>query len=317
MQFVALNDTLLTVDDDAVTDRFTGHDFECVAADERRVFAGTFSDGLWCSTDDGASWNRIGTGLPDSVTTVALDPHDADGVWLGTEPSRVFYSADGGDSWTEKDGLTDLPSADSWSFPPRPHTHHVRWLEPDPHREGHLYVGIEAGALVVTDDAGETWRERPTGSRFDNHQLTTHPDAIGRVYSAAGDGYAESEDSGRTWHHPQDGLDHRYCWSVAVDAADPDYRLVSAASGAYKAHPDEGAESYVYRKQGTDPWEVAMDGLPEPEGFRRPVLAADDEPETFLAAADDGLYRTTDGARSWTRVVAWDEAGPVRGLATR
>ncbi|WP_435334819.1 WD40/YVTN/BNR-like repeat-containing protein [Haloarchaeobius sp. TZWWS8] len=317
MQFVALADTLLAIDGDQVVSRFDGHDFECVTASEDYTFAGTFSDGLWRSDSSVDSWQRIGGDLPDAVTAVALDPHRDGGLWVGTEPSRIFYSLDAGESWTEKTGLTDLPSADSWSFPPRPHTHHVRWLEPDPHHEGRLYVGIEAGALVVTDDGGESWRERPEGSRRDNHQLATHPDAPGRVYSAAGDGYAESGDAGRTWDHPQSGLDHRYCWSVAVDPADPDRRIVSAASGAYAAHGEASAESYVYRKRGDDPWEVAMDGLPEPEGFRRPVLAPDDEPGAFLAAADDGLYRSDDGAHSWERVVDWSEAGSVRGLTAR
>ncbi|MFD1644291.1 WD40/YVTN/BNR-like repeat-containing protein [Haloarchaeobius litoreus] len=319
MQFVALDDALLTVDDDTVTERFDGHEFECVVAGPNRVFAGTFEAGLYRREDGGSGdddWHRVGDSLPDSVTAVALDPHDGDGVWVGTEPSRVFHSADGGDSWTERTGLTDLPSADSWYFPPRPDTHHIRWLEPDPHREGRLYVGIEAGALVVTDDGGETWTERPGGSRRDNHQLATHPAAVGRVYSAAGDGYAESTDHGRTWVQPQSGLDHRYCWSVAVDPGDPDLRVVSAASGASRAHRSGTAESYVYRKHGDDPWEVSMGGLPEPEGFRRPVLAPAGH-GTFLAAADDGLYRSEDGGRSWKQAVTWDETGPVRGLAIR
>lgn len=314
MQFVALDEALLTVDDGTITDRNDGHEFECVAAGPDRLFAGTFDAGL--HRYDGGEWRRVGGSLPESVTAVALDPHEPEGVWAGTEPSRVFYSADSGDSWTERTGLTDLPSAEEWYFPPRPETHHVRWLEPDPHRPDRLYVGIEAGALVVTDDGGATWTERPEGSRRDNHQLATHPDAPGRVYSAAGDGYAESTDHGRTWARPQSGLDHRYCWSVAVDPADPDLRVVSAASGASRAHREATAESYVYRKRGDDPWEIAMDGLPAPDGFRRPVLAPA-APGAFLAAADDGLYRSEDGARSWTRVVGWAASGPVRGLAVR
>ena len=314
MQFVALDDALLTVVDGNVSDRVGGHEFECVAADDEHVFAGTFDAGLWRRRAEG--WERVGESLPQSVTAVATDPHESGGVWVGTEPSRVFYSPDGGESFTERPGLTDLPSADDWYFPPRPDTHHVRWLEPDPHREGRLYVGIEAGALVVTDDGGEQWTERPEGSRRDNHQLATHPEAAGHVYSAAGDGYAESTDHGRTWHQPQSGLEHRYCWSVAVDPADPGLRIVSAASGASRAHRAGTAESYVYRKRGDDPWERAMDGLPEPNGFRRPVLAPAGT-GAFFAAADDGLYRSDDGAWSWEKLLGWDEAGPVRGLAVR
>ncbi|WP_435362799.1 hypothetical protein [Haloarchaeobius sp. DYHT-AS-18] len=315
MQFVALSDTLLTIRDGETVARFDGHDFECVATDGEHVFAGTFDAGLWHSQDRSETWERVGLDLPDAVMSVAFDPHRAGGLWAGTEPSRVFYSPDFGDTWTERGGLTDLPSADSWYFPPRPDTHHVRWLQPDPNRQGRLFVGIEAGALVVTEDSGETWRERPEGSRRDNHQLATHPDAPGRVYSAAGDGYAESNDGGKTWVQPQDGLEHRYCWSVAVDPGNPDVRLVSAADGAYAAHRAETAESYVYRKVGDKPWTLAMRGLPEPDGFRRPVLAPGTDPGTFFAATDDGLYQTDDRAGGWNRIESWDVAGPVRGLA--
>jgi hypothetical protein len=52
-------------------------------------------------------------------------------VYAGTEPSALYTSNDGGDSWERMEGLNSLPSSKSWSFPPRPWTHHVRWIEPD------------------------------------------------------------------------------------------------------------------------------------------------------------------------------------------
>jgi hypothetical protein len=41
-----------------------------------------------------------------------------------------------------------LPSSASWSFPPRPWTHHVRWIESDANNLDSVFVAIEAGALV-------------------------------------------------------------------------------------------------------------------------------------------------------------------------
>ena len=67
------------------------------------------------------------------VTAVDVShAEQADGlgiVYAGTEPSAVFRSDNGGDSWVDLAGLRALPSAATWSFPPRPHTHHVRWIE--------------------------------------------------------------------------------------------------------------------------------------------------------------------------------------------
>ena len=119
-------------------------------------------------------------------------------------------------------GLRALPSADTWSFPPRPHTHHVRWIEADVSVSDRVFVAIEAGALVRTFDGGRTWRDRVRGGPYDTHTAVTHLLAGGRVYSAAGDGYFESTDAGGSWRSPEDGLKHRYLVSVAVDPADPD-----------------------------------------------------------------------------------------------
>ena len=211
--YAALDDRLLVVDEDgpAARERLVGRDFESVAASAEaadRAFAGTVESGIQRTTDGGDTWERV-SDVDDRVTSLAASPHDPDVVWAGTEPSAVYRSTDGGDTWASLPPLTDLPSSSEWSFPPRPHTHHARWLEPDPRDPDRLYVAIEAGGLVRTEDGGETWIDTPEGARFDNHTLATHPDAPGRVYTAAGDGYAQSEDGGDTWTYPQQGLGDR------------------------------------------------------------------------------------------------------------
>ncbi len=313
-------------DDWTAAEALAGHDLECVAAaPERpdRVFVGTFESGLLRSEDGGGAFERVGEAIEaEAVMSATVSPHDPEEVWVGTEPSAVYRSTDGGDSFERVGGITDLPSEEEWYFPPRPHTHHVRWIELDPTDHQRVYVGIEAGALLLSEDGGETWRERPPGSRRDNHTLATHPDAPGRVYSAAGDGYAESTDGGESWDHPQEGLDHRYVWGLAVDPGDPDAVLAWSATGAGNAHRAPG-ESYLYRKTGSGGdgrWERLDDrGVPTGEGVLRAVLTRGREAGEVFAANDRGLFRTADAGDSWTRLpVDWPDRfaeRTSRGLA--
>lgn len=322
--YAALDDRLLVARDAGgwtASEHLTGRSVECVAAAPdapERVFAGTVDSGLLRSTDGGQRWELVGE-LGDRVTAVAVSPHDPADVWVGTEPSAVYRSTDGGDTFEHLDGLTDLPGSDRWSFPPRPDTHHVRWIALDPHDPAHVYVAIEAGAFVRSLDGGETWEPHPGGGRRDNHTLATHPDAPCRVYTAAGDGYAESTDCGETWTYPQEGLEHRYVWGLAVDPGDPERVVVSAATGAYSAHTPDSASAYVYRREHADGrWRVAMDGMPDARGTVRAVLDTGG-PGEFYALTNRGLFSSDDGARSWHPLdIAWpggdtDQVG--RGLA--
>lgn len=271
------------------------HALECFALDTRRqdrLLCGTRHEGVYRSSDGGETFDLIGMdGTP--VTSLAIDPSNPDVVLAGTEPSALFRSIDGGDSWRQVGGLTSVPSAAEWSFPPRPDSHHVRSIAIAPRDPDRWYVGIESGALVVTTDAGSSWMDRPPGARRDNHTLAIHPAAPRRVYAAAGDGYAESRDAGMSWDVVEDGRPDGYVWSVAVDPGDVDLRLISAAKNAGHAHRLETAKSHVYRRRGNRSW-TRLDGteLPGGDGVLRSVIASGSAPGEFVAASNRGCFVT-------------------------
>lgn len=283
-----------------------------VAADPERperVVCATAREGAWGSDDAGATWRRVFEGAPhDRLTALAVSGSERAGgrgvVYLGTEPSRVFRSEDGGASWRALPELTELPSAGSWSFPPRPDSHHVRWLEPDPHAPGRLYAAVEAGALLRSPDGGATWRDRVPGGPRDTHRLVVRPDAPGRLLSAAGDGVFESDDAGDSWHRAERGLRHRYAWSVALVPGAPGTALLTAATSARHAHDRDRAEAHLYRRAGDgEPWREVGEGPPAPGRTRAPVLAAGTaEQGVVYAGADGGLYRSSDAGASWERL---------------
>jgi photosystem II stability/assembly factor-like uncharacterized protein len=302
----------------------------CVAIDPHcpeRVYCGTFGNGLWYSNDAGSTWHRVGEGIRYAeVMAVAVSPSERIGhygvVWAGTEPSALFCSEDGGQTWQERAALQEIPSKPTWSFPPRPSTHHVRWIEPDPAEPGRLYVAIELGGIMRTLDGGFSWEDHKEGAQRDGHTLATHKKAPGLVYEAAGGGgegrivgqdeegrqfpvplrggFAMSVDGGTTWETQTDGLQHHYCWGIAVDPADSETIVLSGALGPNQAHFAAFAESFLYRRTKGTPWHRVTAGLPEPKGTGIYVLASqDDESGVFYAATGRGLYRSTDAGLTW------------------
>lgn len=317
--FVATRDWLLAFDDDG--DRpaswLAATSCSCTASDpiaHGRAYCAA-EQGLWRSDDGGTSWRVVhDVAREQRVTAVSVSatergPDGSSVVYIGTEPSALFRSADGGATWDELRSLVALPSASTWCFPPRPETHHVRSIAPDPIQPSRLFVAIEAGALVHTDDAGRTWHDRvPDGPR-DTHTLVIHPHAPKRLYSAAGDGYFESHDGGATWQKPERGLRHRYVWGCVVDPRDPETTIISASSSPMNAHNADRAESWIYRRSAGGPWTPVSEGLPDPKGTTVSVLAIAPIDTTIVYAANNcGIFRSNDMGQTWGRLdVPWPD----------
>lgn len=94
------------------SDRWTG---ECIAVDpndSRIIYAGTRTNGLWRSTDDGAAWTKV-SGIPNGYTgtnpmgirSIVFDPAvQSDGksstLYVGVPESGIYKSSDGGESFS-------------------------------------------------------------------------------------------------------------------------------------------------------------------------------------------------------------------------
>jgi hypothetical protein len=281
---------------------------QCLAvAGEGVVFAGTRGAGVWRSADGGRAWELAGLGGRE-VFSVAVSPADGT-IYAGCEPSAIFRSRAGLGEWEELTGLHAVPSAGSWSYPPRPWTSHVRWIAPDPHDAQRLLVGIEAGAVLLSQDGGETWTDHRPDADRDPHALAWHPSVPGRAYEAGGGGTAWSHDAGRTWQRADAGRDRHYTWGLAVDPADADRWWVSAAPGPFDAHVRGAARARIYRWQGS--WHAVTDVL---DAFPYALLVTGGA--LYAGFGDGGLLRSADGGDTWIDVaVAGDRPDRVVALA--
>jgi photosystem II stability/assembly factor-like uncharacterized protein len=290
----------------------------CLAADpvvHGRTWCGTHRSGVFRSDDAGRSWRLVGlTGR--LIMAIAVSPVERDVVWVGTEPSEVWRSDDAGTTWEPTSRLETLSSSPEWSFPPRPHTHHVRWIACHPIEAERLWVAIEAGALVSTIDGGRTWRDRVSGGPWDTHELAVHRNAPDTLRVSAGDGYFESDNSGTTWRSPSAGLEVGYLRSIAIDPEQPDVVVVSASSGPHSAYIAGRSNGRLYRRITPEPWERVRDGWPEPPSTIAPLLCTGTALGELWAADERGVHRSDDGGQSWRHVARYTTSPQhLRGLA--
>lgn len=286
--------------------------------------SGLVGNRAWCCTDRGGvfrtdnggeSWEA--TGLDgEKLMSVAVSPSDPNRVWAGAEPSVLWRSDDAGVGWGPTSDLEALPSSSDWSFPPKPETHHVRWIGCHPADADRLWIAIEAGALVRTFDGGRTWVDRVSGGPWDTHELAVHAAAPEVLRVSAGDGYFESFDGGESWESPEEGLEIGYLRSVAIDPGDPDVVIVSAASGPRSAYVSGRSDGRVYRREGNRQWQRVIKGWPDRPSTIAPLLQKGTTAGELWAADERGVHRSEDGGRSWDQVHAFEIAPDhLRGLA--
>ena len=290
----------------------------CLAADPlvpERAWCGTHRAGVFRTDDGGRSWRSVGL-AGRLIMAIAASPVERDVVWVGTEPSEVWRSGDAGATWQQTSPLETLPSSPTWSFPPKPDTHHVRWIACHPLEPERLWVAIEAGALVSTIDGGRTWRDRVAGGPWDTHELAVHRHAPDRLRVSAGDGYFESDDAGETWSSPSEGLEVGYLRSVTIDPGHPDVVIISASSGPRTAYIAGRSDGRLYRRAARERWERVHDGWPETPNTIAPLLCAGATAGELWAAEERGVHCSDDGGKRWRRVAGY--ATPpqhLRGLA--
>jgi photosystem II stability/assembly factor-like uncharacterized protein len=255
-----------------------GHKVTALHASAEALLAGTYGDGLFRMA--GGAWERITAGLTAS-TFRFVTPELA-----GTEPARVFRSADRGRSWDEFDGITRIPGHEQWFLPYSPRAGAAR----NAHVAGdRLLVAVEVAGLLRSDDGGRNWVcEAVTGDE-DVHHVAAHPEDPDLLYVSLGTaslmqpdgrhgGIARSRDGGRRWEK----VETDYTRATIVPPARVDLVLAGPA-------PRVGRHGrIVVSADGGDTWEPAADGIDVP---------MPDMVELFVAAPDGTVWAICSGGR--------------------
>lgn len=283
-----------------------GQDVRCLAPDPlnpQTVYAGTQGDGIFRSDDRGENWRQAGM-QGQLVKSLAVSPHASGLVYAGTRPAMVHRSLDGGATWSELTGFRRIRGRWFWWSPAEsPWRAYVQALAvspTDPHR---LLAGVEFGAVVLSEDGGETWAPHRRGALRDCHDLKFHARDGEWAYEAGGTGggASVSHDGGQSWRKAKEGLAKSYGVACAADPAQPEVWYVSVAPGPGKAHGVP--EAYLYRASGGAAWQP-IGWEPHPMSHRPRVLLTDPAAPGHLYAGVSGgdVWHSPDHGNTWTKL---------------
>lgn len=156
---------------------------------------------LFRSLDRGETWESLGT--PFATDDQVFLWGDRDHLWAAGRAttdyggSAVAETRDGGATWTTFDAFEAALDAPE----PRGLVHVSPGGEPDV-----TCIGSYQATLACTEDEGETWARRFTGSGTMSTPVGWPATSPTRLVLADGDGVHRSDDGGRTWtHEPLDG----------------------------------------------------------------------------------------------------------------
>jgi hypothetical protein len=284
-------------------------DVSCLALDphdDEVAYAGTNGNGLLKSVDKGRSWRPAGL-EGQTVKAVAVSPVTAGLVYAGTRPAYMFVSRDSTASWQELPAFRQIPGRWFWFSPAEsPWKAYVQGIAPSPVDPERLVVGIEFGAVIRSDDGGQSWSRHLDGTVRDCHSVKFHHSDGGWVYESGGSGggVSFSRDGGLTWSKRKSGLDRNYGWACAADPERPEIWYASLAPGPGKAHADGTAEAYVYRADGGAPWVRLEGGLPQPLTSMAYGLITDPAaPGHLYAGLGAGqIWHTADYGDTWSQL---------------
>lgn len=289
-----------------------------------------FGPAVFTSDDFGATWVENAHGSPafpsdvgsdvEQIWQLAPGPSSRPGeVWAGVEPSALFRSSDGGETFTFVRSLWDHPHRPNWH--PGAGGQCLHTVLPHPTDAERVLVAMSTGGVYVTDDAGESWRASNRGvaapflpdpePEFGQcvHKVvrdTEDPDVLllqnhGGVY--------RSDDGGASWGSVEAGLPANFGFGMTRTPGGDGAFYAFPLSADMSRFPVDGRAGVYRSVDGGRGWVDASTGLPD-AGFHtivlRDAMTADDADPAgvYFGTRSGEVWGTTDGGGSWNQLVS-------------
>lgn len=323
---------------------YTGADINQVAV--RPGFPATVlangRSGCFLSTDSGASWTGLANGqgaIPEG-SAVVFDPGDSSGktILMGDEnDGKILRTTNGGQTWTPVLALPGVGPSNRHGIrqlvfsPSDPQRAYAAFCQPGLHADPHALDFESSFGVYRSSDGGATWSEangdlpNPVRGRNVTSLAVSHQDPDIVYLGLREGGVYKSTNGGGNWVHVTGQVANG--WDETWPTGSP-VRRDSILSLAI--HP--GNDSIVYAGTNLRGLYRTMDGgatwtqLVEEDDLITQatedhahvfsvVLNPQDPDEIYLGEWHGGIYRSTDGGASWSRINTGLSTRAVQSLA--
>jgi photosystem II stability/assembly factor-like uncharacterized protein len=291
------------------------------------------------SDDLGRSWTEStrppafasGDPLERSLRAVFwLTPGHADepGVWYaGGTPQGLFRTEDAGDTWAPVAGWNDHPMWATWAEWPEENTPDGSMLHSvnvDPRDPAHLYLGLSAGGVFESTDAGNDWKPLNAGCLalfqpdpepefgHDPHCVRLHPQQPDRLYQQNHCGIYRMERADGRWTRIGDNMPRDIGdigFPIELHPRDPNTAWVFPMDGTDvwpRTSPDGRPAAYMTRDAG-ETWTRCDAGLPEQAWFtvKRQAMTVDagDPVGVYFGTTSGEIWASVDEGATWRPIV--------------
>ncbi|MGH7228691.1 MAG: WD40/YVTN/BNR-like repeat-containing protein [Nitrospiraceae bacterium] len=231
--------------------------------------------------------SAAGCGRSDAIVVIATHPTKPNILYVATT-DYIFKTRDGGETWENlSKGMTHS---------------RVISLAIDPAYPSTVYAGTKGDAVFKSYDGGQRWVSQRSGLEgvvmtSVVNQFVFDPLDSNRLFVATTVGIFESQNGGEAWQKRMDGMrEVLMVVTLTLDPTRPTILYAGTSGGVYKTM------NRAVR------WEKVNNGLVPPELLQSSralgvtVIQVDPHvPDTVYAATLNGIYKSTDGAKSWTR----------------
>jgi photosystem II stability/assembly factor-like uncharacterized protein/Leucine-rich repeat (LRR) protein len=275
------------------------------------LYAGVYLNGIFRTKDQGATWEQLGGGLPN--TTVYDITQLNNGALLAATTTGLYRSPDKGSTWTE----IDIGAA----------TSSMRTIGQNT-STGTIIAGTAGDGLYRSTDNGASWTKVGLGTEYvysffyDNSSGTMFCYGhVGHIYASTDDGvswtsrgstvqkvYAflknssgqlfatsmhefyggvyRSSDNGITWTKLVTGLELEQCWGMTI-TSDNNLYIGTYGDGIYKS------------TNNGDNWIKVNNNLVNSTVY---ALTVDNDDELFAGPWGMGVVRSSDKGQNWIKV---------------